>query len=114
MLLSHLLVPLMQLFQLFRVVLDVAPRAARRVPMRLRLLLESLDRRQCEQMVPPCVPTRGSAAAPRVAAARGAAQHAAARDATRRGGGASAHSHTLCSSGALDSGALDSGVRRRA
>ena len=124
MLLPHLLVPLMQLFQLLCVVLDVAPRAARSAPRRrsrsrkrsdpqplwvvrrLRLL-ESLGWRLCDQMVSPRVPTRGSAAAPR-----------AALGVTRRGGGASVYSHTqpqtLCSSSSGSGGAFDSGGRLRA
>ena len=97
MLLRRPLMPLLQLFQLFRVVIDVAPRAVRSsaprrrslsrkrshpqplwVVRRLCLLLESPGWRLCAQMVPSRVSTRGSAAVPR-----------AARGAMRRGGGRS-------------------------
>ena len=117
---EQMMVPLMQLFQLCRVVLDVALRAARSAPRRrsrsrkrsnpqplwvvrrLRLL-EMLGWRICHQMASPRAPTRESAAAPR-----------AARDVTRRGGGASVHSHTPCSSSSSSSGQRRTRQRRAA
>jgi len=92
MLLRRPLMPLLQLFQLFRVLLDVEPRrrslshkqtqtltpAAAVGGATAVLVLESLGWRLCARMVPSRVSTRGSAAVPRTA-----------RGAMRRGGGRS-------------------------
>ena len=114
MLLRHKLVTLMQLLQLSRVVLDVAPRATRSAPSRrslrrnrsqtqplqkraLRMLLKfemlvSMRRRLATVLLR--VLARGGAAAPSVALSS-----------TRRGGGQSAQTHSPSSSSCGSGGA---------